>query len=161
MNICVTRPQWVKQWWSSSLHMNVGLEWVINYIPCKTMQVITYPCPNPSYTMLVKGAPCVNMLTQFIRGGDMKINLHINLVTMATPHFGRWEVSKIIQWWPWVSFTKVQQWGTLMFSFSSNYIYTIKVPPITLPACLTWFIDAYMWQHILMVFCQKGPICHA
>ena len=28
---------------------------ISNHIPYKTMDVITYPCPNPSKSMLVKG----------------------------------------------------------------------------------------------------------
>ena len=31
--------------------------WVINYIPHNAVQAITYPCPNPTSTMLAKGVP--------------------------------------------------------------------------------------------------------
>ena len=32
-------------------------EWISNFIPHLTMHVITFPCWDLSYTMLVKGAP--------------------------------------------------------------------------------------------------------
>ena len=48
------------------MQMRFCEEWVRNYMPRETMDVVTYPCPNISQTMAEKGIPVVPVVPRMI-----------------------------------------------------------------------------------------------